>query len=229
MGKGGLPSGRPGGRTRDANPGGLGSPRVGARRRPPGDGLRAAGLSGGRPARGSRQGWALPLLSFSPARAPRSGLRAGSVLIPPLRSGSLSEGFLKNSGARRGGHPGLVQAGSPSLSPQLHPAIGGGPPGSLGHRPGALGQRLWLLRSGEVERGVPALPEPLRTAGTARRPRPGSRSGSVAAGGEALSVGRPRPSHTRPLRLGGCGSSVCTIPRALLSFLSCLPANIASQ
>lgn len=73
--------------------GGWDPPRVGTREEAPcapGDGPRAAGLSGGPPARGSRQGWVLPLPPFCPAHAYRSGLRAGSVLNPGSCGGSLS-------------------------------------------------------------------------------------------------------------------------------------------
>lgn len=48
----------------------------------PSAGPAAAALSGRLAARESRRVWALTLLSFSPARTRRSGLRAGSVLIP---------------------------------------------------------------------------------------------------------------------------------------------------
>lgn len=155
-----------------------------------------------------------------------------------LQSSSLAEGFPESRGARRGGDPF-------SVAP-AHAAAGGGPPGSLGRRPGALGQRLRPRRLGGAERSAPALPQP-PSGGGARleTPRPGPRSGAERGGsvpaarcGGALSVApgavslcTPASRTALPSGWGAEGpflASLRSVPGALLSFSS-PPPTIALQ
>lgn len=157
-----------------------------------------------------------------------------------LQSSSLAEGFPESRGARRGGDPF-------SVAP-AHAAAGGGPPGSLGRRPGALGQRLRPRRLGGAERSAPALPQPpLGRRGPAGDPpaRPGPRSGAERGGsvpaarcGGALSVAPGAVSlcthASRTALPSGWGAegpflaSLRSVPGALLSFSS-PPPTIALQ
>lgn len=211
------------------------APRVTGRERP---GPPAAPRRGG-PGKAGR------FLCSPPLRHGHTGRDSvqGQCSSPLLRRESLSEGFLESGGASGEGTHGWHRPFSllcrPSSSCRRRGTSG---LGSLGHRPGALGQRLLLLWLGEVERSVRALPQPPSHAGGRLEvPGPGCGAdrlcrcrGCGGARSVAPSAVRLSTPASRTPVLSGRGtevpflSSLCTVPRALLSF-SCLPPNIALQ
>lgn len=224
-GREGCPPDGPGAGPEPQTAGGCDPPRVGTREeapRAPGYGRRAAGLSGGGPARGSRRGWALPLLFFFPAWARRSGLRAGPVLVPAAPERVPLGGLLRERRSPAGRGPGPAQAVPPSSVAPAHPAAGEARrvPSAADRERSDKGFRS----CGREKLGAAFLlcRSPPRAAGAGRRPpaRPAERGGSVTAAAAAersrwrrVRVRLPSPASRTPVLLRlGIGGSLFLLP-----------------